>query len=743
MALLGIYYVSFLKRGITRRGEGYLREVAEHVSDMVDYRVDTTFQTLESIAKSYVQMESPEEQEAFLADKEQRYHFLYLKMVETDATIETDDGAIDLFSEAYIQKALAGEMAVSDLVSSPIDGQEAIIYALPVYKNGNIIGALSACVAKEAFHTALAVESFEGQGFCHIINTEGRFILTSANRNSQSAGYANFLDMVEHHGGVRHGESLTKMREDMKNGQSGLLHFTVADGAEKTLVYLPLAEQDWYLLSVVPTKVVEQKADSFVLTAEVIITVVTGLFLALVVLLLFLQRRNQQNLERIAFVDPITGGANRAKFEQEASQAIQKSPGGSYALVSLDIQKFRLINDISSSADGDRVLQHLYSVICAHLQEGEYAARITGDIFHLLLFFSSEQQIVRRLDRIAEDVNAFNNERSEKYYLALYEGIYPIEDPSVPLISAQDRANVARKRNKQAKGLFVGLHSYLFYSELERQRLMRKKDIENSMEAAMENGEFVVYYQPKVSLISQKTVGAEALVRWNDPREESPLLPREFLPVMERTGFVVRLDLFVFEQVCKALKSWIERGIPAVPISINLSRVHLRSPYFLRAFEKIRRRYDIPASLVEMELTEALVLENFDVLRKVIGEIQTAGFSVALDDFGSGYSSLSVLKDVPADVLKLDRAFLRNEKGQYERSRDVMESVIGLAKQLNMRIITEGVETEEQIEFLKSAQCDVVQGFIYSGPIPLSEFEQYAFGDAAIAAKPEGEDLCQ
>ncbi len=155
----------------------------------------------------------------------------------------------------------------------------------------------------------------------------------------------------------------------------------------------------------------------------------------------------------------------------------------------------------------------------------------------------------------------------------------------------------------------------------------------------------------------------------------------------------------------------------------------MRSPYFLRAFEKIRRRYDIPASLVEMELTEALVLENFDVLRKVIGEIQTAGFSVALDDFGSGYSSLSVLKDVPADVLKLDRAFLRNEKGQYERSRDVMESVIGLAKQLNMRIITEGVETEEQIEFLKSAQCDVVQGFIYSGPIPLSEFEQYAFGD--------------
>ncbi len=151
-------------------------------------------------------------------------------------------------------------MAVSDLVSSPIDGQEAIIYALPVYKNGNIIGALSACVAKEAFHTALAVESFEGQGFCHIINTEGRFILTSANRNSQSAGYANFLDMVEHHGGVRHGESLTKMREDMKTVRAGYCILPWPTERKKTLVYLPLAEQDWYLLSVVPTKVVEQKS---------------------------------------------------------------------------------------------------------------------------------------------------------------------------------------------------------------------------------------------------------------------------------------------------------------------------------------------------------------------------------------------------------------------------------------------------------------------------------------------------
>lgn len=236
----------------------------------------------------------------------------------------------------------------------------------------------------------------------------------------------------------------------------------------------------------------------------------------------------------------------------------------------------------------------------------------------------------------------------------------------------------------------------------------------------MENNEFVVYFQPKVELKTNKIAGAEALVRWQDPKK-GLIPPDEFIPIFEKNGFITKLDIYVFEEVCKTIRKWLNEGINPIPVSVNLSRMHLQNPNFLKKYKEIQEKYEVPADLLEIELTETLVFENFEQLKKVIDDIHQMGFSCSIDDFGSGYSSLNLLKEIPVDILKLDRIFF--SKKNDKRGNSVIESIISLAKKLNMTTISEGVETISQVEFLRKADCDLVQGYVYSKPLAKDDFE--------------------
>ncbi len=266
--------------------------------------------------------------------------------------------------------------------------------------------------------------------------------------------------------------------------------------------------------------------------------------------------------------------------------------------------------------------------------------------------------------------------------------------------------------------------SCVFYDDLDRVQMLKEKKMENTMEQALANGEFIVYLQPKINLAKSEIVGAEALVRWNSPKD-GLISPGEFIPFFEKNGFIVKLDLYVFDCVCRLLKDWNARGIKAVPISVNLSRNHLSDPQFLERFEAIQKKYGVASSLLEFELTETVVFENLELLKNVIEQIHAAGFQCSMDDFGSGYSSLNVLKEIPVDILKLDGVFF--DKEGDPRGNDVVESAIELARKLGMKTVAEGVETFSQVEFLKNAACDMVQGYVFSKPLSIENFEILAF----------------
>lgn len=438
-------------------------------------------------------------------------------------------------------------------------------------------------------------------------------------------------------------------------------------------------------------------------------------------------KANEQ-LRRLAFVDEVTGGRNRTSFDLDAGAAVKAAPSNSYALVSLDIQKFKVVNDQFGIESGNQVLAYVYKHFASCLGEGEYVARMSADLFSLLIRAGSPRELEERLESMAHAVNDDLDFDGRTYLLTMTAGVYVVDDPDLPMMQLLDRANVARKKIGQNS---VGgcLCECRFYSNEDRLRLAEEKEIENRMRVALDAGEFVIYLQPKLDLRSNTVAGAEALVRWMDP-VKGIVPPNDFIPLFERNGFVVDLDLQVFEQACALLRAWSDAGLEPIPLSVNFSRAHLSDPRFFDRYEEIRQRYDVPASLIEIELTETLVFEDPEKLARVIDEFHEAGYRCSMDDFGSGYSSLNVLKDIDVDTLKLDGVFFNAPNFAQGRGAAIIGIVLELSRRLGMRTVAEGVETEEQAAFLRRSGCDMIQGYLFSRPIPTDEFERLVFGSS-------------
>lgn len=247
------------------------------------------------------------------------------------------------------------------------------------------------------------------------------------------------------------------------------------------------------------------------------------------------------------------------------------------------------------------------------------------------------------------------------------------------------------------------------------------------MDDALINEEFVVYLQPQQSLRDGKIIGAEALVRWQDPTY-GLIPPSHFIPLFEKNRFIIKLDLYVFEKTCAIIQKWISQGHTPVSVSVNMSKVHLDCPDFVSSYEKIRQRYHIPASLLEFEFTETMMSQHPQQLLQVVNQIHAYGYRCSLDDFGSGDSSFNLLKDIWVDTLKLDKAFFGSSQLDNPREKDIITSIIDLSGKLGMQTVAEGVETNAQRDFLRAAGCDIIQGYLFSRPLPILEFEKLMWG---------------
>lgn len=437
------------------------------------------------------------------------------------------------------------------------------------------------------------------------------------------------------------------------------------------------------------------------------------------------QRSAFVELKYLAEFDSLTGLYNKPKFFEMTKQMLLHNINKRFVFIRFDIDRFQLVNSFFSIGEGDKLLtyigdelKNIYSVVpCCTF------GRIESDIFGLCHIYD-ESNILQRISEIRNMLSRYNPE----YDIVPNIGLYVIEDNNLPVETILNRATLAAN---YSKGNYVKF--YTFYNEKMSSTFIKEQEILHDMKGALESGQFDIYFQPKYSLQTNKPYGAEALVRWFHPIK-GMIMPGEFIPIFEKNGFISKLDFYVWEKACKYLRQWIDEGRNPYPISVNVSRVNMYNPKIVEIIKGITDKYDISPALLNLELTESAYTDNQVAVKEIISKLQAYGFVIMMDDFGSGYSSLNVLKDISVDVLKVDMKFLSNTDIPG-RGDNILASVIRMAKWLNLPVIVEGVETAGQSRFLKSIGCDYVQGFYFACPMPVDEYLKLIDEDKEVVSE--------
>ncbi|MDL0213027.1 bifunctional diguanylate cyclase/phosphodiesterase, partial [Clostridioides difficile] len=410
--------------------------------------------------------------------------------------------------------------------------------------------------------------------------------------------------------------------------------------------------------------------------------------------------------------DKVTHIGNQNKFYRECSKYLLDKPSLNYIIVYFDINNFKMINDTFGYEFGDNLLITIAKALKEELTEGEVFARLSSDYFAIFCDYKNgRNKIIRKLDSIRNNIES---NLSIVFEISLCVGIYFVEEDEVDIQKAVNKANMARS---VAKGKNI---NYAIYNEDVRNKLSEESMILDDIKIALVKNQFEVYYQPKFSLVNGEMIGSEALIRWNHP-EHGFISPAVFIPIAEKSKLILKIGRFVFEKVCTDLSEWKKQGKKIVPVSVNLSRVELYQPDIVKFINKTIQMYNLSSDLIEIEITETVAINELNILKNVLNELRKYGFSISMDDFGTGYSSISCLRDMPIDILKLDKSFLDGIEHD-ERSRNIAKSIVSLAKSLDLVVIIEGVESKEQAELMKQFGCDLVQGFYFARPMPAKNF---------------------
>lgn len=447
-----------------------------------------------------------------------------------------------------------------------------------------------------------------------------------------------------------------------------------------------------------------------------LVAAVSGSIILLLCINLFNISRSKRRIQDLLYRDELTGLDNINRFYVRAEELLAT---GKYAVVYCDIDRFKLINDTFGFEEGDEVLRAFGSILQKSMEDRECCARLSADNFVMLRHYKQWETLAADLMHIQAVLNKWRGKRGIiPYEIAVSFGVYQADAGETnDMKQMLDFANYAMRSAKTAAG-----GSCFLYDEQMRNKALFEQGLEGRLASAMEQGEFEAYYQPKVDMDTGRIVGCEALVRWNHP-EQGLLMPGSFIPFFEKKGLIVRVDLHMFEQVCRTVRRWLDEGRPAVTVSCNFSQMHFGHDGFAGQVSEIADRFQVPHHLLEVEITESAIADAPESVSSALTELKMRGFQIAIDDFGSGYSSLGQLQRLRADVLKLDRSFVCAGL-QGPRELIVIQNLVAMASELGMEVVCEGVETEAQVHVLREIGCRTAQGYYFYRPMQTDAFER-------------------
>ena len=702
-----------IKTNLEREIISSLSEEAEENAALIEKEIDAKFGVLQSFAN---ELSSTGDEIAEIRDMQsfvEVYNFKRMGFIDLNGIAKTTDGfEKDLSFREFYQIGLKGESFITaSLLDTVGDHTEDMINILsvPVYDNkGEIKGVLFATYLTEKFHETIFSDSFQGEGYTYIVASDGDVI--SSYGDGMQKEYDNIFvykgDAVKYDD-VTQEKVENEMREKLSRVGIGVNE----DNDKYFYCYKPLeiksADMNWYIFSIEPKSVLDERMHPIMRDIQFLTVILIGILVMANIIFLYYNVRRRQELFRLAYKDSITGGDNFSNFKEKAKK-YENTEG---YVIALDISEFKLVNNVCGNASGDEVLKVIWDVILANCNDNEQAARVNADRFVIFWIESSKKTVTYRIEKLINEIEGISEQLS-------VPRLYPVI--GIRAVEKLDDADKRYGEALRAKALVKNRRDrhYAFYDEIDYDTIVENKNLENGFEKALADKKFEVWYQPKFNSHTGKIVGSEALIRWRAD-DGSLISPGRFIPLFEKNGNIIRLDEYVFREVCRQQKEWQKEGIQILPVSVNISRFSLYYSNVVEKYERIINYYDVDHKYVQIEITESAIIEN-TVIVELIQKFHDAGFDILLDDFGSGYSSLASLNQMPFDTIKLDKSlvdYVGNENGEK-----LLKFIVQLVQSLGMKITAEGVEYKEQLDFLENLNCDDIQGFYFSKPLMLADF---------------------
>ncbi len=702
-----------IKTNLEREIISSLSEEAEENAALIEKEIDAKFGVLQSFAN---ELSSTGDEIAEIRDMQsfvEVYNFRRMGFVDLNGIAKTTDGfEKDLSFREFYQVGLKGESFITESLQETIgDSTEDMINILsvPVYDNkGEIKGVLFATYLTEKFHEVIFSDSFQGEGYTYIVAGDGDVI--SSYGDGMQKEYDNIFiytgDAAQYDDAIQE-----KVENDMREKLSRVGIGVNEDNDKYFYCYKPLeiesADMNWYIFSIEPKSVLDERMHPIMRDIQFLTVILICILVMANIIFLYYNVRRRQELFRLAYKDSITGGDNFSNFKEKAKK-YENTEG---YVIALDISEFKLVNNVCGNARGDEVLKAIWDVIMANCNDNEQAARVNADRFVIFWIERSKKTVTYRIEKLINEIEGISEQLS-------VPRLYPVI--GIRAVEKLDDADKRYGEALRAKSLIKNRRDrhYAFYDEIDYDTIVENKKLENGFEKALADKKFEVWYQPKFNSHTGKIVGSEALIRWRAD-DGSLISPGRFIPLFEKNGNIIRLDEYVFREVCRQQKEWQKEGIQILPVSVNISRFSLYYSNVVEKYERIINYYDVDHKYVQIEITESAIIEN-TVIVELIQKFHDAGFDILLDDFGSGYSSLASLNQMPFDTIKLDKSlvdYVGNENGEK-----LLKFIVQLVQSLGMKITAEGVEYKEQLDFLENLNCDDIQGFYFSKPLMLADF---------------------
>lgn len=709
-ACVGFSY-GHIRRALKNAADAEMAETTSENAAMLRLTLESRFALLDNVGEKIA--EDPQSTREMLADLGKYangYGFKRLGyMNSTGQTVTSDGETGDFFYRAYFRMGMDGQYCITGEINDRLGNGEAVhIMSAPVRnpKTGKVIGVVFADYTPEMFHQMMDVETFGGEGRGYIVESSGEIVVASS--SARLTGTGNLLDGVADFSetGRQDAEALRQVLagEQPGNGRvlgAGKLRFCcrkIENGRQ---------DDTWYLVMVMDAGALYGRMYGVFSSICSLLSVTVLMCAAFIFAILMAYRRYNEGLRQAAYTDALTGGSNFSGFLMKVNNA-----EGGY-MVSCDLDDYRMIASMFGAQKGDELLRGVYECIKSGLTEGEPVARVDADHFAFHLVERQRSAVLERLRQIERRIRRLSDKMGVIHLVPRF-GIYAMR-PEEDARRSCELANLALGAARSSADNTVA-----FYQDLDQNAFFENMQLEDRFDEAISEHQFKVYYQPKCNPKTGEIVGGEALVRW--VQEDGTMLPPDrFIPLFEKDGAIGKLDEYMFTCVCAQLSQWRREGLEIRPVSVNLSRASLCRQGVALAYKRILEGYGLSTWMVPLEVTESAMISD-DAVISVLQEFYRYGFRIEIDDFGKAQSTLPMLKLPFVDTVKLDKSLIDcigDRKGEI-----MLRQVVRLCYELGLYTTAEGVEAEDQVDFLRALDCTDIQGYFFSPPLPVEKYTE-------------------